>query len=153
MKLETGIDPDISHPLSSVYGMYVIEIDGEARFCTANVQFLFEQIERIAEKDCHKARIVLLSTEEFAKDDITAFVWEAMAEDYAGMPIHLIQSVEEWDDVVAKDVAFIKFGLDEFYPEVEREKRRADRANVTRRAEAISASVRSVPSPYAVAAE
>lgn len=128
MSLQTGKDPMISHPLSTVYGMYVIEVDGEARFCTADRQFLFEQLERVSFKDCGKLKVILLSSEEFARDDITAFVWEAMVEDYARGFAH--ETLDQWDEHVGIDTPFCRWGFDEFDVGAERSRRRAERPQI-----------------------
>ncbi len=126
MTLQTGEDPMVSHPLSSVYGMYVIEMNGEAQLCTADPEFLFEQLEGVSFKDADKVKVILLSSEEWARDDITAFVWEKMAGRYSKMPI-TCQTVEEWDECVGIDIGFIRAGFGEHEPHAERARRKAER--------------------------
>ena len=125
MTLMTGKDAMISHPLSSVYGSYVIEFDGEAQFVTADPSILFEQLEGIDFKDAYKVKVILLSSEDWSRDDITALVWEAMAEDYAGTT-NIPHNWDEWTDTIGHaDLGFIQFGYDEFNPNQERAKRKA----------------------------
>lgn len=147
MTLQTANDAMISHPLSGVYGSYVIEIDGEAQMVTAIPEFLFESLEGIAFKDCDKVRVILLSSEDFARDDITAFVWEAMAEHYAGSSIP--ETLEEWDECIGIKTDFIRWGYDELNPNRERARRKADADERAKRV----AKFRQPEPPYAVAAE
>ena len=125
MTLQTGKDPMVSHPLSSVYGMYVIEMNGEAQLCTADPEFLFEQLEAVRFKDADKVKVILLSSEEWARDDITDFVWEAMVEHY-GKTLAPCETLEDWDECVGLDIGFCRWGFDEFHPHAERARRRAE---------------------------
>ena len=127
MALQSGKDPMITHPLSSVYGMYVIEFDGEAQFCTADPEILFQNLEGIEFKDCDKVRVILLSSEDWSRDDITDLVWEAMAEHYADGPgVALPETVEEWDEIYGYDIGFIRWGIEnEFDATAERARRQA----------------------------
>jgi len=113
MTLQAGKDPMVTHPLSDVYGMYVIEFDGEAQFCTADPEVLFQNLEGVKFKDAHKVRVILLSSEDWSRDDITDLVWEAMAEHYADGPgVALPATVEEWDEIYGYDIGFIRWGIE-----------------------------------------
>lgn len=135
MSLQTGKDAMISHPLSSVYGSYVITQDGAPMMVTADPALLFEMLEDLTYADAARVRIILLSSEEWAQDDITDFVWEAMAEHYAGTTLALPADWDEWvENIGHPSLGFIQFGYDEFDPNAERAKRQEVRARRDARA-------------------
>jgi hypothetical protein len=125
MTLQTGKDAMVTHPLSTVYGSYVIEFDGAAQFVTADPSVLFEQLEIVEFTDAYMVKVILLSSENWIRDDITFFVWEAMAEHYAGTT-NIPSDWDEWTETIGHaDLGFIQFGYDEFNPNAERARRKA----------------------------
>lgn len=149
MTLQTGKDAMISHPLSSVYGSYVIELGGEAQFVTADPSILFEQLENVDFTDAYQVKVILLSSEYWSRDDITTFVWEAMAEHFAGTT-NIPSDWDEWVETIGHpDLGFIQFGYDEFNPNQERAKRKAEDAKRAARL----AKFRQPEPAYAIAAE
>src|SRR5690606_31392526 len=104
--------------------LYCIEFDGEAQFVTADPKLLFESLEGVRFEDCGKLRVILLSSEDWERDDITAFVWEAMVDDYGSD--YPRDTLEEWDEFVGIKTDFIRWGFDEFNPNAERARRKAE---------------------------
>lgn len=147
MTLQSAPDNMISHEMSSVYGSYVITFDGAPRFVTTHAEVLFENLQGIEFKDCGSVRILLVSSEDWSQDDITAFVWEAMRDHYGqGFP-H--DTLDEWDEYVGYDMGFVRWGYDEFDPAAEGAKRNAE---FDARDERLAA-LRRPKSAFAVAAE
>lgn len=133
MTLQTGKDAMVTHSLSTVYGSYCITQDGAPMMVTADTAFLFQSLEGLSYGDAARVRVILLSSEEWAQDDITAFVWEAMAEAYAGTT--LPDDWDHWREVIGdRPNGFIQFGYDEFNPNQERAKRKAEDAKRAARA-------------------
>lgn len=149
MSLQTGTDAMITHPLSSVYGSYVITQDGAPVHVTANAEYLYQQLEGLSYADAARVRVLIVSSEDWATDDITEFVWEVMAEHYAGTT-NLPRDWDEWVETIGHpSLGFIQFGYDEFNPNQERTKRKAKADACKKR----FARFRDVEPVYAVAAE
>ena len=149
MTLQSGTDAMISHPLSSVYGSYVIAQDGAPVFVSASPEVLLEQLEHLSYADAARVRVLIVSSEDWSQDDITDFVWEAMAEHYAGTT-NLPSDWDQWVEIIGHpSLGFIRFGYDEFDPNCERSKRQQERARRDSRASAWLAG----EAPFAIAAE
>ncbi|WP_157970120.1 hypothetical protein [Pelagibacterium sediminicola] len=117
-------DGHVTHELSSVYGMLVVEFDGQAQFCTNSFDDLFENLEGIPYANCGKVRIVLVSSEDWSRDDVTDFVWGEMVEHYAGDCAH--EALDDWDEHVGHKIGFCRWGYGEFDPLQESLRRMSD---------------------------
>ena len=148
MSLQTATATMISHELSTVHGSYVVIFEGAPVFVTSDIKALFENLEPVAYADAHKVRVLLVSSEDWSQDDITALVWDEMVERYAGGGI-TPTTCDQWDECIGSNIGFIRFGFDEFNPNQERAKRREERAARDSRASAWLAG----EAPFAVAAE
>lgn len=113
-----------THALSRVYGQYVIVFDAAPVFADADIEVLFEQLENVSYKDAHKIRILLVSGEEWDSDDITALIWDAMVEHYAGTFPH--ETWDEWQEHVGFKIDWIEFGFEEFDLAAEYRRRAAE---------------------------